>query len=228
MHNPVAQHPLTHEKRNEMVAKNLGLVHHCAKRFVGRGVEYDDLYSAGCVGLIKAVDNFDFSRGLKLSTYAVPLILGEIKRLFRDGCTVKVSRTLKEISLKVARETENFMHTYDRDPTLSELAKCLNLTVEQVAEAISINTPPMSLTTSDEDGFDGQLDLPIDAPQEKLINCMAVQQLLQTLPPRDQQLLQLRYFQRKTQVQTAQILGMTQVQVSRREKKLLMMLRQQL
>lgn len=216
------------ERRDAMVTENLGLVHHCARRFVGRGAEYDDLYSAGCVGLIKAIDNFDESRGLRLSTYAVPLILGEMKRLFRDGGSVKVSRSLKELSLRVARETERFIAKENRDPTLSELAERLEITVEQAAEAISVNTPPMSLTANDDGGKETQLDLPTEAPEEKLINALAVREVLERLETKDRQLILLRYFQNKTQVQTAEVLCMTQVQVSRREKKLLLLLREEL
>ena len=104
------------------VEQNLGLVHTCAKRFKGRGIEYDDLFQAGCVGLVKAADNFDVGRGFRFSTYAVPVILGEIKRLFRDGGAVKLSRGLKELSLRVSREAEAFQHRTGREPTVSELA----------------------------------------------------------------------------------------------------------
>ncbi len=220
--------PAEAQTRNLLVEQNLGLVHHCAKRFIGRGVEYDDLYSAGCIGLIKAIDNFDDSRGWKLSTYAVPMILGEIKRLFRDGGSVKVSRGLRELSLKVARTGEQFTKDHNRDPSVSELANLIGVSVEAIAEAIAVNTPTLSLTHSDEDGKDGQVDLPVDPPEDALVDRMTVESLLQCLSDQDEKLLRLRYFQRKTQVQTASLLGMTQVQVSRREKKILLYLRGQI
>ncbi len=119
-------------ERDDFAEKNLGLVHLCVKRFKGRGIEYDDLYSAGCVGLIKAIDAFDEERGVQFSTYAVPVILGEIKRLFRDGGAIKVSRSLKELSLKVVREKEKFIKENSRDPQLSELSERLGAAEEEI------------------------------------------------------------------------------------------------
>ena len=136
-------------ERDAYVEQNLGLVHLCVKRFKGRGIEYDDLYSAGCVGLIKAIDAFDESRGVQLSTYAVPVILGEIKRLFRDGGAIKVSRSLKELSLKVVREKENFTKTHSREPQLSELSEILGAPEEDIVEALNVSSPPVSLTEDD-------------------------------------------------------------------------------
>ena len=124
-------------RREAFITQNLGLVHACAGRFRGRGMEYDDLYSAGCVGLIKAYDNFDESRGVCFSTYAVPVILGEIKKLFRDGGTVKVSRSLKELSLKISAVRERCVKETGQEPTVSQLAERLDVTPEQVADAMS-------------------------------------------------------------------------------------------
>ncbi len=121
--------------REAFTAANLGLVHALAHRMKGRGIEYEELYSAGCLGLVKAVNGFDESRGLRFSTYAVPVILGEMKRLFRDGGSVKVSRSLKEFSLKVSRERETLSRKLDRDPTLSELAESMGEPLEHIAEA---------------------------------------------------------------------------------------------
>ena len=118
-------------ERDKLIENNTGLVHACAKRFAGRGVEYEELYSCGCIGLIKAADNFDSERGFRFSTYAVPVIMGEMKRIFRDGGTVKVSRSLKELSLKVQRASEEFRHRMGREPVLSELSQILNISVEQ-------------------------------------------------------------------------------------------------
>ena len=122
--------------REERISENLGLVHSCARRFKGRGIEYDDLFQAGCVGLVKAVDHFEEERGLCFSTYAVPVILGEIRRLFRDGGTVKVGRTLKELSLKASRETANFTEREGRPPSVGELADILQVEPELAAQAI--------------------------------------------------------------------------------------------
>ncbi|MBQ3928965.1 MAG: sigma-70 family RNA polymerase sigma factor, partial [Clostridia bacterium] len=124
-------------KRGITVEENLGLVHSCAKRFKGRGIEYDDLYQAGCVGLIKAADNFDSTLGYQFSTYAVPVIIGEIKRLFRDGGAVKISRSLKELSLKVTRTIQEYTLQNGHEPTVSELAERLDTSPEQITEAIS-------------------------------------------------------------------------------------------
>ncbi|NMB30769.1 MAG: sigma-70 family RNA polymerase sigma factor [Clostridiales bacterium] len=212
-------------KRKERIENNLGLVHSCAHRFRGRGIEYEDLYGAGCVGLIKAASGFDESRGWRFSTYAVPVILGEIKRLFRDGGAVKVSRSLKELSLKTVRTREIFMNKHGREPTISELAKKMDVTPEQVAEAMSASLPPISLTVSEDDGG-GQIDIPVNAPEEKIADILSLKQAIGTLEVKDRKLIILRYINNKTQTETAKLLGMTQVQVSRREKKILMQLRE--
>lgn len=128
--------------REEWICANIGLVHACAKRFTGRGMEYDDLFQAGCMGLVKAADGFDESRGLKFSTYAVPVILGEMRRLFRDGGTVKVSRSLKELALRATREREGYIHREGREPTIGELADLLGVDAEQAAEALGASLPP--------------------------------------------------------------------------------------
>ncbi len=213
--------------RDAFVSANLGLVHSLAHRMKGRGIEYEELYSAGCLGLVKAVEGFDETRGLKFSTYAVPVILGEMKRLFRDGGSVKVSRSLKEFSLKVTRERERLSKSMDREPTVLELAEAMGEPPERIAEAVSVSMPALSLTQSEEDGG-GQLDLEVEAPEENLSNRLALRDLLSRLDSRDQELITLRYFKNLTQTQTAQRLDMTQVQVSRREKKILTLLRAQL
>ena len=211
-------------EKEAFVAANLGLVHSLAHRLSGRGMEYEELYSAGCLGLVKAVEGFDESRGLKFSTYAVPVILGEMKRLFRDGGTVKVSRSLKEFSLKVTRERDRLGLTLGREPTVSELAEAMGETVERIAEAVNVSLPALSLTQPEEDGS-GQLDVEVEAPEEGLVGKLALRELLTRLEERDRQLIELRYFKGQTQTQVAAQLGMTQVQVSRREKKILASLR---
>ncbi|MBQ7980774.1 MAG: sigma-70 family RNA polymerase sigma factor [Oscillospiraceae bacterium] len=212
-------------KNNSFAEENLGLVHLCANRFRGKGIEYDDLYGAGCVGLVKAASAFDRDRGVKFSTYAVPVILGEIRRLFRDGGTIKVSRSVRELGLKISRAKEHFMLMQGREPTISELADLTCSTVEDVAEALAVNLPPVSLTDSSEDGDEGQLDVVTPAPDLELVELLSLRQALSSLDEKDRKLIYFRYFQDMTQTVTAQRLGMTQVQVSRREKKLLMLLR---
>lgn len=209
-----------------LAEENLGLVHHCANRFRGRGIDYEDLYSAGCLGLLKAVKAFDSGRGVKFSTYAVPVILGEIRRLFRDGGTVKVSRTLKELSLRLQRLSEGFRQEKGREPTVSELAELSGAEPSQVAQALEVSQPVLSLTAPDDEG--GQLEVPTESPDEAIVDLLALRQIMERLPEQDRMLLELRYFRSLTQSKTAKILGMTQVQVSRREKKLLAQMRREL
>jgi len=213
-------------QRQELIQNNIGLVHSCAKKLKGRGMEYDDLFQAGCMGLVKAADAFDSNRGVRFSTYAVPVILGEMRRLFRDGGSIKVSRTLKELSLKIGRLRERFSIDFGREPHISEIALALDVEEVQVAEAISAAAPPLSLTIGEEEGG-GQFDLPVDSPEDTLSDLLSLKQVLGQLEARDRQLVFLRYFGNMTQTQTAERLGMTQVQVSRREKKILQGLRAQ-
>lgn len=206
--------------------ENLGLVHLCANRFRGKGIDYDDLYSAGCLGLLKAVKAFDSDRGVKFSTYAVPVILGEIKRLFRDGGTLKVSRSLKELSLKLQKICQEFMQREGREPAISELSALTGESEADISEALCSAQPLISLTAS-EDG-EGQIDVPVEAPDEQILDLLALRQVMAELPENDRMLLELRYFRNMTQSAAAKILGMTQVQVSRYEKKLLTRLRKEL
>lgn len=215
-------------ERDEKICNNIGLVHTCAKRFIGRGIEYDDLYQAGSMGLVKAVDGFDESRGLKFSTYAVPVILGEIRRLFRDGGTVKVSRSLKELAMRTSRERDAFCLREGREPSVTELAEALGIEREQAAEALGASLPALSLTRSGEEDGGDEVDIPVASPEETITNRLALQQLLGALPPHDRTLIEYRYFKRQTQQVTAEKLGMTQVQVSRRERAILRQLREQL
>ena len=206
---------------------NLGLVHLCANRFRGRGIDYDDLYSAGCIGLVKASKAFDRERGVKFSTYAVPVILGEIKRLFRDGGTVKVSRSLKELSIKLTRVGQDFSNREGREPTVEELSELVGADPDDVIEALNAAQPTISLTLGDEDD-NSQADLPAPAPDEDITDRLALRQVLAELSVSDRKLIELRYFRGMTQTAAAAQLGMTQVQVSRREKKLLTFMRSRL
>ena len=214
------------ELKQPLAEENLGLVHLCANRFRGRGIDYEDLYSAGCLGLLKAVKAFDAGRGVKFSTYAVPVILGEIKRLFRDGGTIRVSRSLKELSMKIQRICSDFLQREGREPTVSELSVITGEPESDISEALCASQPLISLTSSDDNEV--QLDIPVDAPDENIVDLLALRQIMVSLPENDRILLELRYFKNLTQSKTAKILGMTQVQVSRREKKLLTQMRKEL
>lgn len=213
--------------RDEVVQSNLGLVHACARRFVGRGIEYDDLFQAGCVGLVKAADGFEPERGLCFSTYAVPLILGEMRHLFREGGAVKVSRSLRSLSLKAARLREALLSTHGREPTVEELAAQLGIEPALAAQAVCVALPPLSLTRQEE-GEEGQIDLPCDSPEESVTDKLALRQVLAELAPQDRALIEMRYLRRQTQQATADRLGMTQVQVSRRERAILLQMRKRL
>lgn len=214
------------ELKQPLAEENLGLVHLCANRFRGRGIEYDDLYSAGCLGLLKAVKAFDPERGVKFSTYAVPVILGEIKRLFRDGGSIRVSRSLRELGMRLQRVCADFVQREGREPAVSELAELTGEDVSDIAEALCAAQPLISLTSPDED--EGQLDVPVEAPDEAITDLLALRQIMARLPDEDRALLELRYFRGLTQSKTAKLLGITQVQVSRREKKLLALMREEL
>ena len=210
--------------RDSFIESNLPLVHSLCKRFVGRGIEYDDLYQAGCVGLIKAADGFDESRGLCFSTYAVPVILGEIRRMFRDGGSVKVSRSLKELSLKLTRVKAQLELKLSREPTVSELAAELGVTPEEVTEAQSAAMPTMSLTYESDDGV-CEVDVAVAGPEDLLTNKLLLQRAFKHLDDTEQQIIRYRYFEYLTQNETAACLGMSQVQISRAEKKILLKLR---
>ena len=215
------------KNRDKLVEDNLGLVHSCCQKFKNRGIEYDDLFSSGCMGLIKAIDNFNPDYGLQLSTYAVPVILGEIKQLFRNGGAVKVSRSLKELSMKINKTSNDFQLKHNRPPTVGELAKILETTKEKINEALNATRLPLSLTTDDEEDIK-ELDLPCDDEVEMLTEKLALKQVISQLDITDKKIIELRYYKHQTQTQTAKILNMTQVQVSRREKKILMFMRQKL
>ena len=211
---------MTQTDRRRLSEENLGLVHLCANRFRGKGIEYDDLYGAGCMGLVKAARAFDSSRGVKFSTYAVPVILGEIKRLFREGGAVKVSRSLKELSLRLTRQRESFALQNGREPSVTELCELCGESRETVTEALAVAAPPLSLTAGGEDEG-AEFDIPVEAPDVEITNKLSLRQALQELEPEEQRLIMLRYYLGRTQQRTAEIMGMTQVQVSRKEKKLL-------
>lgn len=214
-------------ERSAFIEQNLGLVHSCAGRFRGRGIEYDDLYSAGCMGLVKAYDAFDPARGVCFSTYAVPVILGEIKKLFRDGGTVKVSRSLKELNLRVNAAREHHRKLCGTEPTLSQLAEELGESVENITLAIQAAQPALSLTPEGENN-DRQIDIPVESPEEELADKIGLAEVLESLPEEDRLLIRLRFYANRTQSETAKVLHTTQVQISRRERKILRKMRERL
>lgn len=214
------------EHREEMIKQNIGLVHSIANRFRGRGCDYEDLFQTGCVGLIKAVDNFDESRGYKFSTYAVPVIMGEIKRIFRDGGAIKVSRSLKEKANKAQSLRESFINRELREPTVSEMAKLLGCDEAETAQVLNVIAPMISLNSSGEDG-ENAIDIPIDETDD-LFDRLSVHQLMKHLDLTERAIVDCRYYKGMTQARTARLLGISQVQVSRREKALLLKLRKYL
>lgn len=218
----------TELSRAEFIQRNLGLVHSCAGRFTGRGIEYEELYSAGCLGLVKACDGFDPQRGVCFSTYAVPVILGEIKKLFRDGGTVKVSRSVKELGLKVTAERERILKRTGNEPSVAQLAEALGVTPEQVAVSIQAAMPVVSLTPADNEDGNREWDIPVDSPEEALAERIGLDEVMSRLAPQDRLLIRLRFFSGKTQSETATVLHTTQVQISRRERKILKWMRQEL
>lgn len=211
-------------QRDEFIEKNLALVHSICKRFVGRGIEYDDLYQVGCVGLIKAVDAFEAERGLMFSTYAVPVIMGEIRRLFRDGGAVKVSRSVKELYLRISRERPKLEANLGREAAVSELAEYLGVSAEDITEAVCAAQPTVSLTVEDDDGVK-ELQIPSVDESESVLTGIDISAAFSELSDKEKQIVRLRYYKFLTQSKTAQLLGMTQVQVSRAEKKILLKLR---
>ena len=207
----------------ELVTENLGLVRMLAGRFCGRGIEYEELYSAGCVGLVKAANRFDESKGFKFSTYAVPVIAGEIKQLFRSGGSITVSRPLKELSLKAVKIKEELIKK-GIEPRISQIAKLLNTDIEQAALALEVSLPAISLSFDNE----GIRDIPTPSGIGEITDKIALYEALGKLSPQDRRLIELRYFQELSQSRVAEILSMTQVQVSRREKRILGELREKL
>ena len=214
------------KNRESLITENLKLVHSLCKRFTGKGIEYDDLFQSGCIGLIKAADGFDTTRGLMFSTYAVPVILGELKRLFRDGGSIKVSRHLRELNLKIAKASSEVENKTGREPTLFEISQFLGADYNEVVEAVCACRETVSLTvTNDEE--ETQLDIAEDK-REELNNKILLDTAFSTLTEQEKSLIIYRYYNGLTQSETAKRLLISQVQVSRIEKKILLKLRQTL
>lgn len=233
--------------REVLIENNLGLVRHIVRRFAGRGYDLEDLFQIGVIGLMKAIDKFDLTLGLKFSTYAVPMITGEIKRFLRDDGPVKVSRTIKENGMKVKMARQRLQAAEGREPTLREIAAEAELSEEDVVLAMeaSIEVESIYAAVYQDDGSEVYLVDKVvrgaadtvgssvvggcgseDAEKEKLLNRILLKQLLDSLEPADRELIYKRYFLNRTQMEIASELGVSQVQVSRMEKRILLNLRE--
>ena len=212
--------------REQLVEEDTGLVWSIARRYFGRGVDSDDLFQLGCLGFLKAVDGFDLEFGTKFSTYAVPKIAGEIRRFLRDDGSVKVSRSLKEKAAVIKKVREELIGLWNREPSLSELAEALDLTVEEIAEAETATSATESIhRESGEDGFTLEDVLTEGSMEDRLVEQISLREAIGRLPERERMVIDLRYFHGLTQDKAAGIIGVSQVQVSRIEKKALLMLR---
>ena len=216
--------------REILVEKNLGLVHHIVKRFLGRGYEAEDLFQIGSIGLMKAIDKFDLTYEVKFSTYAVPMIAGEIKRFLRDDGMVKVSRTLKENGMKIIEAAVVVSMVLGWVATISEICVLTGISVEDIVVAMEANAEVESIYKSVYQSDGNEIYMVDRLPSgkddnEKVLNHILLEQLLSELTDEEKRLIALRYFQDKTQVEVARQLGISQVQVSRLEKRILLRMR---
>lgn len=210
----------------ELVINNNGLIWSVARRYFGRGVDPDDLYQLGCLGFLKAVEGFDLEYGTQFSTYAVPKIAGEIRRFLRDDGTIKVSRSLKERSAMIKLTRQRLTASLGREPSLSELSEETGLDPEEIATAETATTATESIQRrSGEEGFALEDVLTDGSMEEEILDRISLQDALAKLPERDRMVIRLRFFHSLTQDKTAKLLGVSQVQVSRIEKKALAALR---
>lgn len=220
-------------ERDALVTANVGLVYMVLKRFSNRGHELEDLFQIGVIGLIKAIDKFDVSRDFSFSTYAVPMIIGEIRRFLRDDGMIHVSRQVKDNARRIAIVKEELKKTSNCDPTIEELVQATGLTVDEIVVAMEATTEVESIyqpVGSQSDGSQLMLADQLEdcrASETELINRITVVQMLDTLEEKERRLIELRYLEGKTQSESAKALGMNQVAVSRLEKKILFFLRQQ-
>ena len=221
------------EARDLVVTQNVGLVWSIVRRFANRGHEMEDLFQIGSIGLIKAIDKFDYSYEVKFSTYAVPMITGEIKRFLRDDGMIKVSRTLKESAAKIRAYRERYGNMYGREPTVEETSKELSITREEILMALETGAEVESLYKTIYQG-DGSPIYLIDKlaetkdESENMIDRLALKEIIATLDEREQEIIKLRYFKDRTQTDIAKELGISQVQVSRMEKRILKILKDKL
>lgn len=214
------------EAREQMVKENVGLVWCVARRFYGRGAEPEDLFQIGCIGLLKAIDKFDLSYNVKFSTYAVPMISGEIRRFLRDDGMIKVSRSLKELSYKILQERERMTKSLGREPDLQELSEQLGIEREEIVQAMESVSEVESLykPIHQKEGSEIRLMDKLEEKEkreEKVLDRIVLQEILEILTPEERQLIYLRYFADKTQIDVGKTLGISQVQVSRMEKRIL-------
>lgn len=210
-----------------LVENNMNLVRSIAARFAGRGCEYEDLTQIGAIGLMKAIEKFDVGYGVKFSTYAVPVIMGEIKRFLRDDGMLKISRSIKETALKGKKCAEALRKSLGREPTIGEVSKESGIAVDVLTQAFDALLPPTSITQTDEDGKEYE-NVPGENKEDEIINKIFVAALLKSLDTRQRQIMVLRYFRGMTQSETAKRVGISQVQVSRIEKAVIMRLREEM
>ena len=224
------------EARDRLVQENMGLIWSIVRRFGNRGYEQEDLFQIGCIGLIKAIDKFDNAFEVKFSTYAVPLIMGEIKRFMRDDGMIKVSRSVKENSCKIRRTSLEMAQSLGREPTIEEISRKMEIPVQDIVVAMESLTEVESIYRSvyQSDGSEVYLIDKIsnekagEEQTEKILNNLLLEQVISGLDDNEKNLLNLRYFQNKTQTEVAKRLGISQVQVSRLEKKLLCKMRKEM
>lgn len=221
------------DAKEQLVTNNLGLVWAVARRFMGRGHDLEDLYQIGCIGLMKCIDKFDLTYDVKFSTYAVPMISGEIKRFLRDDGIVKVSRTLKETAYKVKKTREEIVNQTGVEPKLEEISQLLEIDVEEIVASLEANVEVESIhkTIYENDGNSIYLIDKLTTEEDEtdaVINNMLVEGLMKNLNETEQLIIQMRYFDNRTQMEIAKEVGVSQVQISRMEKKILMKMRQQL
>ena len=215
------------EAKEQMVEENAGLIWSIVRRFYGRGVEPDDLYQLGCLGFLKAIEGFDAEFGTQFSTYAVPKIAGEIRRFLRDDGTIKVSRTIKEQAQTIRNIRGKLTLELGRDPTVSEVSDAMGITAEEIAVIETAMLPADSLQRpTGEDGCSLEQLLPGDGIEEKIIEDRSLRDAISKLEPRQRAVIDMRYYRGMTQDKTAKILGVSQVQVSRIERKSLALLRE--
>lgn len=218
------------QAREQLVTENVGLVWSMVRRFLGRGCEAEDLFQIGTIGLMKAIDKFDVSFDVKFSTYAVPMIMGEIKRFLRDDGMIKVSRTLKETNMKLRAASERLSLELGRDATMEEIARDTGIGMEDLALAMEACTEVESLSKpiNRTDGSVTTLGEHLPGEEdgtEQIVNQLVTKQLLESLDKEERKLIELRYFENKTQTELAGVFGVSQVQISRMEKKILQRMR---
>lgn len=218
--------------RDQLVFENTGLIWSMVRRFSGRGYELEDLFQIGCVGILKAIDKFDLAFDVKFSTYAVPMILGEIKRFLRDDGMVKVSRSLKENGWRIRVAETELASELGREPTIEEVAERVEMTREDVVLTLEANREVESIHKIIYENDSGEVCLGDQIADkesgDELENHMVLKKLLEELPDKDKRIIRMRYFGEKTQSQVAEVMGISQVQVSRLEKKILLRLREKM